>query len=78
MACCTPSIFPFNNAPSSTIDYGPALQGLYGSQPKVFVLYRDSETGEYVVASWFTRIEFGSGEIRVDHGGNSSGIVVVS
>lgn len=78
MPCCAPTIFPFTNATDSTIAYSAPLQQLYGSQPKVFVLYRDADTGEYVVASWFTRIEFGGGEIRVDHGGPQNGIVVVS
>lgn len=76
MACCAPSTFPFNNAESSTIEYGPALQLLHGSTPKVFVLYRE-EDGSYLVAPWFTRIEFSGGEIRVDHGGPQIGIVVV-
>lgn len=78
MACCTPSTFVFNNAESSTIEYGPALQEAYGSTPKVFVLYRDPDTEEYLVAPWYTRIEFSGGEIRVDHGGVQSGVVVVS
>jgi hypothetical protein len=77
MACCSPSVFAFTNADSSTIEYGPALQASHGYQPKVFVLYRDSGTGEYTVAPWFTRIEFGGGQVRVDHGGPNTGLVVI-
>jgi hypothetical protein len=76
MACCAPSVFPFNNAASSTIEYGPALQALHGGTPKVFVLYRE-EDGTYLVAPWFTRIEFSAGQIRVDHGGPQIGLVIV-
>jgi len=77
MACCTPATFSFTNAASSTIDYGPGLLAQYGSQPRVFVLYRDADTGEYVVASWFTRIEFTGSAVEVDHGGPQSGLVVI-
>jgi hypothetical protein len=77
MPCCAPSVFAFNNAEFSTIEYGPALQAQHSSTPKVFVLYRDSETGEYTVAPWFTRIEFSAGQVRVDHGGPQSGILVI-
>ena len=76
MACCEPSVFPFTNAESSTIEYGPALQLMHGSTPKVFVLYRE-EDGTYLVAPWYTRIEFSAGQIRVDHGGSAVGLVVV-
>jgi hypothetical protein len=78
MPCCAPTIFPFTNAASSTIAYGPVLATQYGSTPRVFVLYRDAGTGEYIVAPWFTRIEFSNDEIRVDHGGPQNGVVVVN
>ena len=78
MACCSPSTFAFSNAESSTIEYGPALQAQHGSTPKVFVLYRDNDTGEFMVAPWFTRIEFSAGQVRVDHGGPQTGVVVIS
>ena len=77
MACCTPTIFPFANAASSDIPYGPALVQQHGSQPNIFVLYRDADTGKYIYASWFTRIEFHGTSIFVDHGGPQTGLVIV-
>jgi hypothetical protein len=78
MACCAPATFPFNNVASSTIAYTPAMQAIYGTTPRVFVLYRDMVTGEYLVSSFFTVIEYTPGQIFVDHGGPQYGIVVVS
>lgn len=77
MACCTPTIFPFANAASSDIPYGPALVQQHGTQPNIFVLYRELD-GSYVYASWFTRIEFHGTSIFVDHGSTSAtGLVIV-
>lgn len=78
MPCCSQSVFPFSNAETSTIEYGPALHAAHGSIPKVFVLYRDPDTGEFLVAPWYTRIEFSGGQVRVDHGGVATGQVVIS
>lgn len=78
MPCCPQSTFPFSNATESVIEYGPVLQAAYGSMPDVFVLYRDPDTGEFLVAPWYSRIEFSGGQLRVDHGGPQTGSVVIS
>lgn len=78
MSCCVPTIFTFTNVPDSVIGYTPSLAALYGTYPKVQVMYLDPETGEFYIAPWFTRIAFVAGQIRIDHGGPNSGIISVS
>lgn len=78
MSCCTPTIFPFANVVSSTIDYNAGLRAKYGRVPQVQVLYYDSEAGELLVSNNTTRIALTGNpvnSIAIDHGGMQSGII---
>jgi hypothetical protein len=78
MSCCTPTIFPFYNVATSTIDYSPLLREKYGRVPQVQVSYYDEEADEYYVSNNSTRVSLSGNpvnSIAVDHGGAASGIV---
>lgn len=78
MSCCTPTIIPFFNTPSSTIGYGPSLQSQYGLAPNVTVSYWDG--AQYVAAGIMTQIKFDGypvTSITVDHGGISTGLLKI-
>jgi hypothetical protein len=77
MSCCSPYTETFFNVSSTTINYGPSFQALYGPAPKVTVLYWDGT--QYVAAGIFTSIAFDGfpvTSITVDHGSDgATGII---
>ena len=76
--CCIPTKVQFINADTTTIVYTQAMRDSYGTQPRVFVYYYDSTTGEFYQSTFFTVMHFDGNNITVDHGGNSSGFIVVT
>jgi hypothetical protein len=76
--CCEETKFQFNNASTTTIAYSDAMRDMYGTQPRVFVWYYDPVTGEFYLSTFFTVIKFNGSNINIDHGGPSTGIVVVT
>jgi hypothetical protein len=78
MSCCSPTIVPFFNAATSTIDYGPSLQLQFGQAPNVSVSYWDGT--QFVAAGITTQIKFDTfpvTQIIVDHGGPATGIIKI-
>lgn len=77
MPCCPTTPVQFVDEASTTIAYTPIMQEQYGPTPRVFVWYRDEVTGELVASSWFTLMKVQGGNIVVDHGGPSTGFIVI-
>jgi hypothetical protein len=75
--CCAPTEVEFINASSTSIAYDAAMRAKYGVQPRVFVYYYDSVSGEFYLSPFFTVMKFDGSTITVDHGGPNTGIVVV-
>lgn len=75
--CCVPTQIEFANATITTITYDQAMIDKYGTQPRVFVYYYDAVTGEFYLSPFFTVMKFDGSTITVDHGGPSSGFVIV-
>ncbi len=77
MSCCTPILKPFNAVTETVIPYPPLLQETYGQVPTVKVLYL--QDGEYIEGTGFlTNIALDDEEIRVNHGGEASGIIKIN
>lgn len=76
--CCIPTRVPFANATTTSIAYTPAMVDKYGIQPRVFVYYYDTVTGEFYLSPFFTVMQFDGNNINIDHGGPNSGFVVVA
>lgn len=75
--CCIPTQVQFINASSTSITYDAVMRDKYGIQPRVFVYYYDSVTGEFYLSPFFTVMKFDGSTITVDHGGPNTGVVVV-
>ena len=75
MACCEPIISNFVNETVSTVHFGNYERSIYGSHPKVDVVYLIGS--EWVPGSVFTEVKYNSDTIRVDHGGSSTGYIKV-
>lgn len=77
--CCTPTRVLFANVTQTVIQYTQDMRDRYGIQPKVYVYYFDTVTGEYVLSVLpFTSMRFDGSQITIDHGGAQSGFVVVT
>lgn len=74
MSCCSPTIFPFNEA-ITTVNYSPSLAALYGSTPNVQIYYRDGT--EYVLSDDMSGVVFDGTDIVADHGGLAVGFLKV-
>lgn len=74
MSCCSPTIFPFNEA-VTTVNYSPALLALYGSQPNTQVYYKEGT--EYVLSDDMNLVTFDGTDIIADHGGVQIGFLKV-
>lgn len=77
MRCCSSIPIEFFDAAITSIPYTPLMQAQYGPTPRVFIWYYDAITGEFLQSSFFTLITFSGDVITVDHGGNSTGFVVI-
>lgn len=75
--CCLPTEVQFANASTTSIIYDSVMQDKYGSKPRVYVYYYDSVTGEFYLSTFFTVIKFNGTIINIDHGGPSTGKVVI-
>lgn len=78
MSCCVPTIFDFVNEASTTVPFTPSMKEQYGSHPKVQVAYLDTETGEYVLSGFFTRVAFTGSTVVIEHGGIQSGVITIT
>lgn len=76
--CCIPTQIVFSNAESTTVTYDQAMRDKYGVQPKVYVYYYDPVANEYYLSPWYTVMKFNGSQITVDHGGPSSGMLVIT
>jgi len=75
--CFDPTIIQFTNVPTLTIPYTAALQLKYGNSPSVSAWLYDADS---ILTNMGVRISFDAYPptvIRVDLGGNASGILVV-
>lgn len=75
--CCVPTQVQFVNATSTSVIFDDAMRDKYGVQPRVFVYYYDPVTGEFYLSPFFTVMKFDGNTITVDHGGPSSGIIII-
>lgn len=75
--CCIPTTVTFVNAVSTSITYDAVMRDKYGIQPRVYVYYYDSVTGEFYLSPFFTVMKFDGNTITVDHGGPNTGVVVI-
>lgn len=68
MTCCPTIKTIFSNVEETNVPYdGPA--------PFVQVVY--FEEGQYIAAGVFTQMKYTPGNIRINHGGQASGFVLV-
>lgn len=76
MPCCAPTIQSFVNALQTIIPYSLELQALYGSTPNVQAIYIN-EAGQYQSAGFGVSMTISEGNITVDHGGLSTGLIII-
>lgn len=76
--CCVPTQVTFINASSTSITYDSVMRDKYGIQPRVFVYYHDPVTATFYLSPFFTVMKFDGNTITIDHGGPSSGLVVIT
>lgn len=76
MICCPTIIQSFVNESSSSIPYTNELQAVHGSTPAVSVLYRN-DAGQYQGGGIMSAVTFVGGMININHGGNSTGIILI-
>lgn len=74
MTCCSPMIFPFNEA-ITTINYNSFMVEQFGNKPNVQVYYREGT--EYALSDDFNQVRFDGANITVDHGGSNTGFVKI-
>lgn len=77
MRCCPGIETPFVNEAVSTVDYTPLMRQQFGQTPRVYVWYRNLDTGTYLQSSFFTLISFENNQVVVDHGGEQTGFIVI-
>lgn len=79
MPCCPTTPILFVNTAISVVQYTPLMQQQYGPTPRVYIYYRDPDTGTYMQSSWFTFTAYSqvSQNITVDHGGPQTGFIVI-
>lgn len=72
MPCCDLNTTTFVNQLTTTIAYG----GEYGERPLVEVIYLVD--GQWIQQGVFSNIRIQPGQIFIDHGGPSTGVVKLS
>lgn len=80
MTCCIPTIITFHNKTFNAFGYSDDMRARHGNTPMIQVLYRDEETGEFVVSTMQSRIELTGNpvtHVRVEHGGPNSGVIKI-
>lgn len=75
MNCCEPTIINFASVSSSVINYGPAMQQMYGPQPNVQVYFK--EGAEYALSDDMNQVKFDGVNITADYGGPNTGFLKV-
>lgn len=78
MSCCPSNIVTFSNQEQTVINYSEALRNQFGRVPKVQVSYFDPVSSDYYISNNQTAVALIGNpvsQIRVDHGGLSSGII---
>lgn len=75
-------MFPFFNVATSSIGYTPALEALYGPEPRVNAYYIDPVTNEMTTVNGVFGVAISYDPtthiIFVDHGGLYSGVIKLS
>lgn len=69
--CCEPFILNFASVSSSVINYGPAMQAMYGPEPNVQVYFKEGD--EYALSDDMNQVRFDGVNIYADYGGPAYG-----